>query len=302
MTRFSVIIPTYNRKAYLQECLETVFAQTHAAHEVIVVDDGSTDGTVEVLSAKGGQIQVIRQTNAGPGAARNRGAEAASGDYLAFLDSDDLWFPWTLATFVKLIELHANPSLLFGRYVDFQTRDELSAIAEEEAAGDAYSDFLLSHTKGYFCGAGMMVISRRAFHEISGFAEDFLNAEDHDLALQLGAARGFVQVVAPITVAHRLHCHNEMADMGKTLKGIWRLVENEKAGSYPGGADRRFALQDIIARHARSAVISALREGSAKEAWPLYRATFGWNLRMGRFAYLAAAPLLALKARLKLSA
>ncbi len=299
MTRFSVIIPTHNRKAYLFECLETVFAQTYAPHEVIVVDDGSTDGTVEALGEYGARIRFIEQPNAGPGAARNRGAQIASGDYLAFLDSDDLWFPWTLSTFAELIELHDHPSLLFGRYVDFEGSEELETIRERRPFGDAYPNFLASHAKGYFCGAGMMAISRETFQKTSGFAEDFLNAEDHDLALQLGTASGFVQVMEPITVGHRIHGGNEMGNIRRTLAGLQRLVQKEEAGKYSGGTELRVIRREIIARHVRPAVMGALRSSYAKAAWSLYRSTFAWNLRLGRIAYLAAAPLLALGYRLR---
>jgi GT2 family glycosyltransferase len=293
MTRFSVIIPTFNRKAYLLECLETVFGQSYAPHEVIVIDDGSTDGTVEALSAFGGRVQVMQQANAGPGAARNRGAQAATGDYLAFLDSDDLWFPWTLGAFSALISRHNNPSLLFGRFVDFTEPDELGQIVWEQPSGSGYPDFLSSHSKGYFCGAGMMVIRRSAFVETLGFEEDFLNAEDHDLALQLGEASGFVSVTRPVTVGHRLHGSNEMTDTGKSLNGLRRLVRKEKAHLYPGGQDRGHARKAIISKHVRSAVLSAFKTGHVADARRLYIDTFGWNLRLGRGAYLFAAPLLA---------
>src|SRR4051812_6017095 len=98
---FSVVVPTYNRLYLLSRALETVCAQTHADFEIIIVDDGSTDGTREWLASHGAPVpvRVLEQSNRGPGAARNLGIREARGDYIAFLDSDDLWFPWTLETF-----------------------------------------------------------------------------------------------------------------------------------------------------------------------------------------------------------
>jgi glycosyltransferase involved in cell wall biosynthesis len=299
VTRFSVIIPTYNRKDFLLKCLETVFNQLHAPYEVILVDDGSTDGTIEALAIFGNDLKIIEQTNAGPGAARNRGAEVASGDYLAFLDSDDLWFPWTLSTFSKLIEKYSRPSLLFGRFIDFQNEGDLHGFEREEPQGNNYADFLSSSADGRFCGAGMMVISRASFLSTAGFAEDFLNGEDHDLALTLGTAPGFVQVVAPIIIGHRVHDDNEMGDQSKTLKGVARLFLKEKAGEYPGGLDREIHRQEVIARHARAAVIGALKSGHLREAFSLYLATISWNLRLRRILYLAAVPLIALASTLR---
>ncbi|GAA0761651.1 hypothetical protein FHS52_003216 [Erythromicrobium ramosum] len=298
MISFSIIIPTYNRKHYLLECLETVFAQSYAPHEVIVVDDGSTDGTIEALQKFEDRIHVIRQANAGPGAARNRGAMGAKGEYLAFLDSDDLWFPWALASFAKLIERHQNPALVFGRFVDFRDACELTEIGCEDPSGASYPDFLSSHAEGHFCGAGMMIVERTAFQQVCGFEEDRLNAEDHDFALTLGTQKGFVQVQEPVTVGHRLVVGSEMTDLGKTLRGLARLVSKEKAGRYPGGSSRKAARRSIIARHVRSAVIGAMRSGMITDAWHLYCETFAWNLRFGRGAYLAAAPLLAAKRKM----
>lgn len=90
---YSVVIPTYNRAHCVGEAIESTLAQTLHPHEVIVVDDGSSDDTAAVLASFGDRIRVIRQANAGVSAARNAGIEAATGDWIALLDSDDLWFP-----------------------------------------------------------------------------------------------------------------------------------------------------------------------------------------------------------------
>ena len=94
----SVIIPTYNRKGFIAECVESVLAQSFSDFELVVVDDGSTDATEEVLAGFGAEIQVIRQEQRGPSAARNTGIQSASGEWLSFLDSDDLWLPRKLET------------------------------------------------------------------------------------------------------------------------------------------------------------------------------------------------------------
>ena len=87
--RFSVIIPVYNAAATLQRAIESVQKQSWPAHEIIVVDDGSTDCSADVAQGYGATVTLIRQANAGVSAARNAGAHAASGDWLAFLDADD---------------------------------------------------------------------------------------------------------------------------------------------------------------------------------------------------------------------
>ena len=85
-TRFSVLIPVYNRAACVRECIDSILAQTFLDYEIIAIDDGSTDGTQEVLRSYGDRIKVLKQDNQGPEIARNLGAVHAGGEYLAFLD------------------------------------------------------------------------------------------------------------------------------------------------------------------------------------------------------------------------
>lgn len=105
----SVIIPTHNRLEFLRKALDSVLSQTPSPREVIVVDDGSTDGTFKWLSSLAEpRLRAIRQENQGPAAARNRGLELASGKYVAFLDSDDAWLPGKLEAQVRFLESHSE--------------------------------------------------------------------------------------------------------------------------------------------------------------------------------------------------
>ena len=91
--KVSVVIPTYNSSQFIVETLESVFAQTYKDYEIIVVDDGSTDNTKEVLQPYTSRIKYIYKENGGPASARNVGIKSAQGEYIAFLDSDDRWLP-----------------------------------------------------------------------------------------------------------------------------------------------------------------------------------------------------------------
>src|SRR6266508_897311 len=104
----SVVIPNYNCGRFLEETLESVFAQAYPAVEVIVVDDGSTDDSLQVLEKYAGRVNVIRQANQGVSAARNAGIRASHGELVALLDADDLWHPDKLA---KQVALFANPAV-----------------------------------------------------------------------------------------------------------------------------------------------------------------------------------------------
>ena len=112
MPTVSVIIPTYNRRTYVQEAIDSVLAQTYPDYEIIVIDDGSTDGTDQVLHARyGDRIRYVWQENQGESAARNRGIALARGEYIALLDSDDLWLPDKLAKQIPFLDSHPGAVL-----------------------------------------------------------------------------------------------------------------------------------------------------------------------------------------------
>jgi glycosyltransferase involved in cell wall biosynthesis len=287
MSLFSVVIPTYNRAALLQKALQSVLAQDCQDFEIIVIDDGSTDATLQVLQSFGDKLRLFRQGNQGPGAARNLGAKYSRGEYIAFLDSDDLWFPWTLATYAKIIEEKARPTLIAGTLRYFHDEGELSALSLQPVVLDNFPDYYAAGRRGLYCGTCQMVVRRDAILGIGGFAEGNINAEDHDLVMRLGTAPGFVSVTSPAMIAYRQHVDAVTKDLSKTFTGLGHLLEMERSGSYPGGRGRRRDRRRILAHHVRPLTLDLLRQRQYRKAWALYRQTFLWNFTLGRFRYLA---------------
>jgi glycosyltransferase involved in cell wall biosynthesis len=283
---FSVIVPAYNRLSYLRETLESVWRQTFTDYELIVVDGGSTDDTPAYLSQLSDKLIVIRQANSGPGAARNRGAENARGQYLAFLDSDDLWFPWTLETVAELIAKHDRPALIAAGLVPFKQEVELETIHRGTKIAEAFTDYFSSSDRDCFVGAGMTFVRRDRFFEIGGFSEREMNLEDHDLILRLGTAAGFVRIIAPATLAWRRHDGSISNHLMRNFEGCRHLISNEQRGRYPGGKIRRVARRKIITRHIRPWALTFARTGEWRPAWSLYRTTFAWNVSLNRWRFL----------------
>lgn len=297
--RYSVIIPTRDRRALLGRTLESVFAQTHQPAEIIVVDDGSSDGTLEFVESLNNRVRLVRQRHRGPGAARNAGAAVATGDYLAFLDSDDLWFPWTLSAFAESVDRHDQPALVCGCFRQFVDELELADCRERPVEVDAFSDYLAVWPRQPIVGASMMAVRRDEFQRVGGFAEQPVNLEDHDLTLKLGTARGFVQVRQPVTMGWRLHAGGVTRDVRKSLAGCELLVATEGMGGYPGGDERARVRRGIIAGHARSVSLECLKAGEFSSAWRVYRDLLPWHLSLGRWKYLSAFPIYALSALLR---
>jgi glycosyltransferase involved in cell wall biosynthesis len=295
---FSVVIPTYNRLSLLQRTLGSVRRQSHADFEIIVVDDGSTDATREWLASHGGDLRVFKQPNRGPGAARNVGAREARGDYVAFLDSDDLWFPWTLDVFARAIQEHKSPHILGGTFVEFTDEVELPTVREESYQTSWFVDYIASCRYPYYVGSGTCVVRREAFAG-ARFLEDRLNAEDHDLILQMGTLPGFVRILAPVTLAWRRHRASETGDFASGVSGALRLLAREKAGVYPGGSERTRERHRILARLIRPTTLACVRKGALKQGWDLYCSTFGWNVEHKHWRYVLAFPIFAILALLR---
>jgi glycosyltransferase involved in cell wall biosynthesis len=184
-SKVSVVIPTYNSAAYLPAAVDSALNQTVPPSEVVVVDDGSTDETAEVLKPYRARVRYILQENKGPAAARNRGIEAANGDLVAFLDADDLWFPRKLE--VQLEELTRNPALGLV-HSDFLLLD--TETGTESPSRHNAGDFVGECYLKFFARNGVQITTAVARKEcltkVGGFDERIRrpSAEDYDLAFR----------------------------------------------------------------------------------------------------------------------
>lgn len=290
---FSVVIPTYNRAGLLAETLRSLWQQRFTDFEAIVVDDGSSDDTVALLRANQPRLTWHRQDHRGAAAARNHAARHARGRYLAFLDSDDLWFPWTLEVYARAIAEASHPSLLIGSAANFTAPGDLSKIVEEPTRTSTFADYFASDGEWRCWGAGFVVVRRNVFDDAGGFSDRLTIGEDADLVMRLGTAPGFVHVTAPNTLGYRIHAESAMSNLDQTLHGAWHLIDSELAGGYPGGEDRAQARRRILSRHLSSVMLAALRNGRQGDARRMYAATFRWHLSLGRWRFLVGFPLLA---------
>jgi glycosyltransferase involved in cell wall biosynthesis len=202
----SVIIPTYNRADVICRTIDNVLDQTYSCTEIIVVDDGSTDDTLTRLKQYDGRIRVITQSNAGPAAARNRGIEAARGEFVAFQDSDDLWLPNKLERQVELLNRAGKTAVCCLCNAIFRYRDQpeftsfkrswlfprLEQGIWTNAAEVLATRFVL------FCQAVM--IRREVLDRIGGFDETLKYDEDYELPLRLALEGPWVLIGEPLTI------------------------------------------------------------------------------------------------------
>lgn len=291
---FSVVIPAFNREQTIEQTLRSVLRQNFEDYEIVVVDDGSTDETASVAAEFGG-VRLIRSSNAGPGGARNLGVESARGRYVAFLDSDDLWFPWTLDVTQKLIHKHDFPSLLAGSFVEFEEDSEFDRLVLNGPVGSestAFESFLdAQKVKDTFVGAGLLTVSREAFIATGGFTIAINNCEDHDFMLLSGISGNFVSIDSPTTIAWRRHSGGTTQNELESLRGINFLIESEINGRYPGGITNQPMRRRFICKRANAVSLGLLSKNYRIRAISLFVRTILWNLKSHHFKFLAGFPL-----------
>ncbi|HTS19564.1 MAG TPA: glycosyltransferase family 2 protein [Verrucomicrobiae bacterium] len=242
--RFSVVVPVYNRETLVKATIDSVLSQTFTGYELIVVDDGSTDRTPEVLRSYGSKIRVVRQENQGPEVARNTGASVANGEYIAILDSDDLLLPRALAAYECAIEKFQAPAVLVGAVVQFHSGEPLPLDKDgsKEIEVFLYRDYLSKEVAVSLNGSNV-VIRKDVLEQAGGMRTSTpttFYVDICDLMLRVGAYGPCVVIHRPPIVAYYLHEANSIRNVVGMVKGIYPLVEAEKSGRYPGGRARRF--------------------------------------------------------------
>ena len=208
----TVVIPNYNYAHYLRACVDSVLAQTHPDIEIIVVDDGSKDTSKEVLDSYGDKITAVFQQNQGVSAARNNGAQKGTGEFIAFLDADDVWLPEKVEK--QITRFVADPALgLVHVGVDEMDADGNSLLIRLEGSdGDATADMLSLGRKGVLGGGTGLMLRRRVFDEIGGFDLRLSTSADWDLSFQ-AASRYPVGFVHKILLRYRIHNSNMHANI-----------------------------------------------------------------------------------------
>ncbi|MGX2039602.1 glycosyltransferase family 2 protein [Methylocaldum sp. MU1018] len=293
---FSVVIPAFNRAREIPGCLDSVLAQRRQDFEIIVVDDGSIDDTARVVKSYGNRVRLIRQENRGPGAARNTGIRAANGEYVAFLDSDDLWFPHTLENYAEVIRNYGRPSFIIGSFIRF-TGDMPALTDNREPIKSGYYRDVLSFIgkNGATCFfAGTFVAKTEALKRVSGFTEKKVFCEDNDLVLRLAVSPGFATLDSPPALAVNRRAGTFVRDLEEGYKGIMDIVDSELGGAYPGGKQGEGARWALILFLARALSRKYAEKRYLRFAWNIYRRLVLRQIRAGRWKYVLGLPVLLL--------
>ncbi len=222
LPRVSIIIPTYNRSKLLRVALESALAQTYPNIEVIVVDDGSTDDTATVMAQYAGRVTYLKQANQDVAAARNTGIRAASGEYLTFLDDDDLILPTKIARQVHVLDSQPGVGLVHCQFYrangDGNYLDKMGLLPE----GKVLHKLVCSN----FVWVGAPLVRRHCFDQVGLFDEGIPSATaDWDMWLRIAqAGYRFACIQEPLGV-YRIHRDSMLSDVARLERGLFTVLE-----------------------------------------------------------------------------
>jgi glycosyltransferase involved in cell wall biosynthesis len=230
----SIVIPTYNSALFICAAVDSCLAQTYPNSEIIVVDDGSTDGTRDLLAARYGErIRYLYQQNAGPSAARNSGIRAARGAFIQFCDADDQLLPPKVERCMEVFKREPDLGVVYTRYqhVEVDGKTPVPLTDPPLLSGDIFCDLLLSNGNAILTSATL--VRRDALLEVGLFDErsDLQGTEDWDLFLRV-AVRYHYASIDEILLLYRRHAGGLTANSYRMAQG--RLITIQKARHYPG--------------------------------------------------------------------
>lgn len=247
--RVSVVIPTYNYARFLPRALDSVFAQTWRDHEIVVVDDGSTDDTPEVAKAYGERIRYLRKENGGVSSARNMGIEAARGELIAFLDADDAWREDKLARQVAFLDENPWAAMVFSDMSHWVNGREVhrAYLRERGYTKVASGRIFLNLLEECFIFVPTVMVRAACFREVGLMDTALSNSEDLDMWLRIAARFEIGFIDEPLALRHE-HGSGATAHRARFHEGQIAMFSKVLA-SGPGPEARAVARRKLALAH-----------------------------------------------------
>jgi len=223
MPIISVILPVYNGEKTILETIESVLKQTFSDFELIIVNDGSQDKTLEIVDTiKDPRIKVFSYPNNGPNSSRNRGISKAKGEYISFIDADDLWTADKLEAQLKALQANSQAAIAYS-WTDLidESGQFLRRGAHINVSGDVYKNLLMIN---FLDNGSNPLIRRQALDEVGSFDESLTHAEDWDMWLRLAAHYHFVAVPSP-QILYRVYPNSNSFNVSKLEAGSLQVIE-----------------------------------------------------------------------------
>jgi glycosyltransferase involved in cell wall biosynthesis len=239
-SKISVVIPLYNKRAFIRQTVKSVLYQDTPAWEIIIVNDGSTDGGADLAREEGGdQVRVIDIPNSGVAAARNAGIDAATGEYVAFLDADDWWAPSFLSGIERLIKACPGAGLYAVASLDTNAGEELPPISHAELYAwpiEVIKNYFSVRARRVLFSMSSLCVSRRILQRTGiRFAVGEAHAEDHDFQFRLAEAGPLAYLGLPLAAYRRnvTASLTQVFEWSKLEPAYERLWARTQESTYP---------------------------------------------------------------------
>ena len=220
----SCIIPVYNGERYLREAIDSILGQSYRPFQVIVADDGSTDGTPAIAAAYGNRLMYLQQPNRGYAAAKNLGHSAAHGDFIAFLDADDVWHLEKLARQILAMEARPAMDLCFTRYENFW----MPELADEQRR---YQGNPMSHAQSAW-SISTLVARSAAFERFGNFHDGVRWIENMTWFLRASGQGAVIEVLSEILMYRRFNAESFTRDRTRLVSNFFPILKEWKDQRY----------------------------------------------------------------------
>ena len=244
---FSIVVPNYNGAEFINQAVNSLITQSDEDREIIVIDDGSTDNSLEILKTFNDQITLLTQEKKGSELARNSGILKAKGRYIVAVDSDDILLPYALDVYHAIIDYFDYPPVIIANYQRFKSEAEINYNGWD-------SKYIKCvEVKDYFkknihCPSmnPVFIIRRDVLIKVGLYHLNYFGFEDNQLLFRLGLESPLIKIFNPITVAYRIHERNSSKNIPVLTDGALAFIDYERKNGYPGGKKRLIDRRGLI--------------------------------------------------------
>ncbi len=269
--KVSGVIPAYNCRAYIAQAVQSALDQTYPLDEILVVDDGSTDGTREIVERFPSPVRCVHQSNRGVAAARNHAVQLAANRWVAFLDADDWWLPEKIARQVEAVE-RSSAAVLAYTGAWWIEADGSRQPAPMTSAGALWPQLRYRNP----ITTSSVLVRRDAVLELGGFRGKATPCEDWDLWMRLRLRHPFTSVNEPLT-AYRMTAGSLSSDVDRMLRGVESMIEDNLLAGLEGWR-RLMWRRRIRSAQLHCAAVTAREAASLRERTLLLQSIRQWPL------------------------
>lgn len=279
----SVIIPVFNGEKHIAEAIDSVLCQDYSPLEILVVDDGSTDNTIEIVEGYGHKVRLIKQSNRGSAAARNNGIQNARGEYIAFLDADDVWWPHKIRYQLESLA-QTNCTMAYSRFIlweadeagvypacetEFSSETNPKTSTGKIITGYPYPELLLD----CIVWTSTVIVKKNELEKAGHFDESLRKGQDYDLWLRLSRSVQMLGLQQP-TALYRIHPGNITTKVNDVNYGyliLSRAVERWGEAGPDGRFPQEGLVSERLARLSFEHGLTHLKRGNPKIAANAFR-------------------------------